>query len=1234
MKPEKLKVKNIYKPLFWQIHNKSKPSSRNSVTTLIPLGVMFEKPHFYFDLTISKSNYTVCQMNRRLLLSVYLCLFGASLFAQTRLPRETALHFLKENPAQFKLGAADVADIRVTDEYATKHNGLTHVWIQQQYHGIPVFNALLGLHVKSNGEVLHLAHRFVPDLSKHINTTLPSLSAYHALEMAMKHLGFTGFSVPGLRQKINEQNFVFNGGAVSKEAIPVSSCYAVQKDGSVRLAWTLIITQANTSDIWNMRVDAQTGQILDKINQTVYCKAAHDLNGSNLEDCHDHETTTTAVKPAKALSSVDESYNVFALPTESPAHGNRQLLVNPAIQAASPYGWLDVNGAEGAEYTYSRGNNVWSFDDRASDDTPTVAESASAGATLAFDFSFDPNAEPAINRDAAITNLFYMNNMMHDLTYLYGFDEVAGNFQFNNYGNSGQGGDHVLAQALDGSGTDNANFATPADGGNGRMQMYPWGRQGGKIVKVNAPGFVLGTYEGTAADWGGAITGTPLTGDVVIVNDGTSESSLGCEPIANISGKIAMVDRGVCEFGKKALNAQQAGAIACIICNFEDNAPGMLAGQFGDQVTIPTLMMAKGSCDILRQYAGSSLNISLVLPLASGPNQLDGDFDNGIIAHEYGHGISNRLTGGPANAGCLGNAEQMGEGWSDFFTLITTVEPGDIGTQKQGVGTFVIRQLNDGQGIRRFPYSTDMGVSPLVFSTVAENTGVHAIGEVWNAMLWDLYWAFVEKYGYDADWNNKNSGNARAIQLVMDGMKMQPCSPGFQDGRDAIMMANRINSNGTDTCLISSIFARRGLGYFASQGDNENAADGFENFDPIPVCVKELKIHKTTTNQLVEPGGSIDYTITITNHKDAAATGVIVTDEIPAGLEFISATNGGVASGGVVAWNLGVVQTGQVITLSYRVKVADGVKSQCYFRDPMDTEDNWFSFNIETNGGEEFFLLQSAEKTVGTASWKAPESSNEFTDFTLEMQNYVTVFGAKPVMRFWQKYNTEAGSDAGFIEIQMGDDPLMKWSRIPADKVFRNPYTSKVQYGTFAIPFLSGFSGNSNGWVQSYIDLSDYNGKDIFLRFRFGTDDATAPANGAWFVDEVQMIDMVNFNGDAKVISAEGDAATSTLTQGGVIVNTSCTVVETSEAIKNQVSMSVQPNPAQDVLSVTLNQAIQDNVKLSLVSAEGRVVYQNNYNSIFEGQIITLDVLNTPPGMYIVRIESNAGTSMAKVVIQ
>ena len=75
---------------------------------------------------------------------------------------------------------------------------------------------------------------------------------------------------------------------------------------------------------------------------------------------------------------------------------------------------------------------------------------------------------------AAVTNLFYLNNVIHDRLYRYGFNEAAGNFQTNNFGKGGAGNDSVRAEAQDGGGTSNANFSTPDDGSRPRMQMYLW----------------------------------------------------------------------------------------------------------------------------------------------------------------------------------------------------------------------------------------------------------------------------------------------------------------------------------------------------------------------------------------------------------------------------------------------------------------------------------------------------------------------------------------------------------------------------------------------------------------------------------------------------------------------------------------------------------------------------------------------------------------------------------------
>jgi extracellular elastinolytic metalloproteinase len=1171
---------------------------------------------------------------KHLFLAAALCLPVLAMAQGSRNAREVALDFLRNNPSQFELSASDVADLGVIREYTSKHNGVTHVWVQQQLAGIPVAGGLFGLHIQSNGKVNHLGHDFVNDLARRANTTMPALGAARALELGMGHLGFGGFAVPSVREKTNERNWTFEPGLISKSAIPVRSCYHVAKGGKVRLAWELLVEQVNTPDLWTLRVDAITGEVLYKHNHTLYCKAGHP---HKLEAESAHCDTKTAQKAklteSKATVVADGSYNVFALPVESPAHGNRSIVTNPADAQASPFGWHDVNGVTGAEYTYTRGNNVWAFDDAASDDTPAVSESADGGVNLIFDFPYDANAEPEGNRNAAITNLFYVCNMMHDITFAHGFDEESGNFQTKNYSGLPGGGDAVLAQALDGGGENNANFSTPSDGTPGRMQMFKWTRVGGRNVTVNAPAAVIGQYFAGTSNWGAPITAVGVTAEVVFTDDGSGDPTYGCfPPVFDVAGKIVMVDRGECQFGEKALVVQEAGGVGCIICDHE-NPPltGFGAGAVGGSVTIPAVHMKKGDCDVLRQYAGNGLNISLKTPPdGGGPDRLDGDFDNGIIAHEYGHGISNRMTGDGFS--CLGNAEQMGEGWSDFFSLVTTVEPGDQGPKRQGVGTYVFRQGTDGTGIRRYPYSTDMGISPVTYGTVSENTGVHAVGEVWTAMLWDLYWAMVEKYGYDADINNTNSGNFRAVQLVMDGMTLQPCSPGFVSGRDAIVLADVINYAAADTCLISTVFARRGVGYLASEGDANDATDGVENFDPIPTCIKELKIAKSTSTPTLDPGQVAEFSIKVTNHKDETLTNVVVNDPLPAGLTLVEASNGGTLVNNAVNFNISSLLSGQVVTVTYKAKTDPNQGSVRIYQDNMDTDTDWFSGNVKDAPNTDFFVLQNANVQIGAQSWYAQGFATEKNIFLQNFSKF-PISGTRPTLRFWHEYQTEKSADAGFVELTDANATNALWKRVGNADGIRNGYTGKVQYGTLAIPGLYGYSGNSNGWVQSYFDLSTFNGQEALIRFRYGSDDNTVVANGGWYVDQFEIIDLVNYDSEACVTADGGNQACAKAPESGVIMNPA--LVNTDDLLtKAGIETSVRPNPASDIVFLGTNSDIDGNIVVSLVSADGRTVLREQHTGgVAAGTTIPVQVGQLTAGIYMLRIETAKGVALHKVSV-
>ena len=276
-----------------------------------------------------------------------------------------------------------------------------------------------------------------------------------------------------------------------------------------------------------------------------------------------------------------------------------------------------------------------------------------------------------------------------------------------------------------------------------------------------------------------------------------------------------------------------------MVNNVDGDAITMAGGAVGDQVTIPLFMLNNIDGEaIIEELLTGTIN-GTINGVTIGP-EIDGDLDNAIIAHEYGHGISNRLTGGANNTSCLNNAEQMGEGWSDYVGLMLTMEPGDQGSDIRGIGTYATGQPVDAQGIREAPYSTDFAVNNYTYADSNNNVSQpHGIGFVWATMLWDMTWLLIDEYGYDPDLYNGTGGNNIAIQLVMDGMKLQNCSPGFVDGRDAILEADELANDGVNRCLIWEAFANRGCGFSADQGNSFSRVDQVEAFD-LPAECDEL----------------------------------------------------------------------------------------------------------------------------------------------------------------------------------------------------------------------------------------------------------------------------------------------------------------------------------------------------------------------------------------------------------
>ncbi|MGY0390933.1 T9SS-dependent M36 family metallopeptidase [Bizionia sp. KMM 8389] len=754
-------------------------------------------------------------------------------------------NYLMKNKDTYGLSISDLSDLSIDKEAFSKNTKLTHIYLNQQYQGVPIFNGISSIAVKNN-EVIYYANRLIANLNTKINVTSPSITASQAVLNAANALSIGGVQGLELLEKV-DNSYVFSKAGISQTEIPVKLVYVQTEDGNLVLSWDLSIHTLDGRNWYSVRIDAVSGDLINQNDWVLSCNfgdADHVNHGHAVTTQVDNSANFTLFKSAPVVSD-GAQYNVFAIPTESPNHGPRTLLLNPSNVDASPYGWHDTNGEAGAEFILARGNNVWAMEDR--DGNDGFGYSPNGTTSLNFDFPLDLNQEPELYQDPSLTNLFYINNIMHDIWYQYGFDEVSGNFQSNNYGNGGEDDDYVRADGQDGNGQgtsiNNAFFGTPPDGFNPTMSMFLWSAPSGilNLVTVNNSS-VMGGYLAVnpVADATNNLPGIgvdPVTADLQLVNDNTALPTEGCSAIESVAGKIAVVRRGTCPFVDKIQNAQNAGAVGVIVINYAptglpDYAEYVnMAGQAPASLTIPSVFMSYEDGELLiAAMENETLNVTLQ---GSSPYMLDGNLDNVIVAHEYGHGISNRLTGGANQASCLTNQTQMGEGWSDWVALMITLKETENYEEGRGVVTYAAGQSVDGIGIRNAKYATDFAVNPFTYA-VTNNSQLsqpHGIGFIWATMLYDLTAAYVEKYGFDSDFYYGNGGNNKVMQLVIDAIKLQPCSPDFIEGRDAILAADMITTGGEDQCMIWEVFANRGLGFSADGGSKASRFDQVESFD-------------------------------------------------------------------------------------------------------------------------------------------------------------------------------------------------------------------------------------------------------------------------------------------------------------------------------------------------------------------------------------------------------------------
>jgi extracellular elastinolytic metalloproteinase len=1157
--------------------------------------------------------------------------------------QEKVIQYLKTQHKVLGLDLETIDGLILSDHFSTQHNGAQHFYFQQSHRGIPVFNATLNVTQSRSGKIIVSGNRLIDMENKQWDRPEPAIEAAEAIRLTAEEVYPSVARSFALHEtaKLGQNSFSFQAPEISNSDIPVKLTYVPSGD-KLSLCWNLELDVTNNADFWQYNIDATTGDIVNKHNYTTYC--SFDLNSFSHRKNHggghaDHQHSYPLLS-GQALTD-EASYLVFPFPAESPNHMEQRQVDSPADPIASPFGWHDTDGVDGPEYTITRGNNVHAYLDEFDQDSPS-ADEPDGGDSLKFLFPFDKNAEAENLKDAAVVNLFYANNRVHDMIYRLGFDEAAGNFQKNNYGKGGVEEDYVNAQAFDGGGENNANFSTPSDGNNGRMQMYLWSGGDQLRLEINHPLEISGLYETGKASFGPDMDINLIEGKVVIAQDDSNKPNLGCGDIENrdeLEGNIALIDRGVCEFGSKVLHAEEAGAIAVLICNVEgvnggtgDELIDMAPGQEGEQVSIPSLFAKKTTCDLIKIAIQNENEVEVTMGLQQlpGPSRRAGSFDNGVVIHEYTHGISTRLSGGPNNSGCLSNDEQMGEGWSDFYALAFTTQEGDLGVDARGIGTYASGQQITGRGIRHYPYSTDMSISPVTYDFIKTTNIPHGVGEVWAAALWDLYWEFINLYGFDPSWTDTESGNFKALLIVTDALKMQSCNPGFLDGRDAIINADQVTFDGEHECLIWEVFARRGMGYYADQGDPFSAVDGSENFDSKPTCIPELKLRDSYADMVV-PGEKIDVSVTAINHKPDSVTQVKIVEDLPTGLTYVegSASVESSVDGSKVTFDLGTLQQNEEMQIEYQLEADPSIYSTQQFLDDMEEDEgNWFGLNNE--GDDTFWEWSDIDANSGEYSWYVAESETVSDLSLIMLYDAFTIEGSAPALSFYHAFNTETLADGGFVEYSTDEGET--WNQFSSDDFILNAYSGPLSYNTIAIPGLEAFYGKSDGFIRSFIDLSFLKGEEVIFSFRYGTDDNTIVSgeNPGWFIDDVELVDLKKYERNICIESAEGD---NRCLDSEILIDSRLPdATETLKFTRN--GLLVGPNPTTDQLNLYLDNEKEETVKLSLISLDGKAVYTKAFVVPGGKQRISVSTAGLQSGLYWLQYKSNNSSRSVQIVVE
>ncbi|HET9627663.1 MAG TPA: M36 family metallopeptidase [Kofleriaceae bacterium] len=367
-------------------------------------------------------------------------------------PAAAAASFVAAHHDAFQLSADDASTFVATRVDVEAAHGVSHVTLQRTVDGIPVFQGGIQVLLDGGNNVVRVTADELYRVGQPVNRMI--LSPAQAADAAAKAFGVAlGALGAGA---VDGQATSFTS-AASPDPIKVEPRIFQVAPGDDRLVHQVLLSWIDAHKDLQYQlalVDAETGKLV--------------YNGSLV---------------ASAFSGRVFSFGNQPAPGDTTDH--RTVVSFDGDPTASPNGWVTTPGNK------TVGNNAVAATDTDGNNTVGAAETQPVATNGVFDFAFSPTTDSASERPASVTNAFFYVNDWHDRTYALGFTEAAGNFQANNFGRGGAQNDPVNVDSQDGSGTNNANFATPPDGSSPRMQMFLFNILNGNTLRQD------GDFDGT-----------------------------------------------------------------------------------------------------------------------------------------------------------------------------------------------------------------------------------------------------------------------------------------------------------------------------------------------------------------------------------------------------------------------------------------------------------------------------------------------------------------------------------------------------------------------------------------------------------------------------------------------------------------------------------------------------------------------------------------------------------------